>query len=196
VRSTIAPRGPRGPSRSVLARAFALAAAVACAVATAAARAEDRPVATAAGEAPADQPPVVMDEQVVRLPRAEASGDPLAAATVVEAARFAGEAKGVAELVSTAPGVAVSDYGGLGQLTTVSIRGSTANGVLVLLDGLPLNTAFGGAVDLSTIPAGWIDRIEVVRGAEGALYGPGALGGVVNVLTPRGRPGRWSAPGG
>jgi outer membrane cobalamin receptor len=139
------------------------------------------------------QEPVLLDEQVVRLPRATPAGDPLAAATVVEAARFEGEAKGVAELAATAPGVAVADYGGLGQLTTVSIRGSTANGVLVLLDGLPLNTAFGGAVDLSSIPAGWVDRVEVVRGAEGAVYGQGALGGVVNVLTPAPRPGRWSA---
>ena len=202
MRSTIAPWGPCAPSRSVPVRALALAAAVACAVGTAPARAQAPDAAAASpgpapgargADAPDDPRPVLMEEQVVRLPRAEAGGDPLAAATVVEAARFEGEAKGVAELVSTAPGVAVSDYGGLGQLTTVSIRGSTANGVLVMLDGLPLNTAFGGAVDLSTIPRGWIERVEVVRGAEGALYGPGAMGGVVNVLTPQARPGRWSA---
>ncbi|HET9551400.1 MAG TPA: TonB-dependent receptor [Anaeromyxobacteraceae bacterium] len=133
-----------------------------------------------------------MEEQVVRLPRAEAAGDPTAAATVVEASRFEGEAKGVAQLVATAPGVAVNDYGGLGQLTTISIRGSTADGVLVLLDGLPLNTAFGGGVDLSSIPRGWIERVEVVRGPEGAYYGAGALGGVVNVITRPARAGAWS----
>jgi outer membrane cobalamin receptor len=140
-----------------------------------------------------EPPPALMDEQVVRLPRAEAAGDPTAAATVISAARFAGEAKDVAQLVATSPGVAVADYGGLGQLTTVSIRGSTADGVLVLLDGLPLNSAFGGAVDLSSIPRGWIERIEVLRGPEGALYGAGALGGVVNVITRRAAAGQWSA---
>jgi vitamin B12 transporter len=138
-------------------------------------------------------PPVLMDEQQVRLPRAGAPGDPTSAATVIEASRFAGEAKDVAQLVATSPGVAVNDYGGLGQLTTVSIRGSTADGVLVLLDGLPLNTAFGGAVDLSSIPRGWIERIEVLRGPEGALFGAGALGGVVNVITRRAAAGQWSA---
>jgi vitamin B12 transporter len=144
--------------------------------------------------AAADDPPAVeLDEIVVRLPRAEAEDDQTASATVVEADRFAGEAKGVAELVATAPGVAVNDYGGLGQLATASIRGSTADGVLVLLDGLPLNTAFGGGVDLSTIPRHWIDRIEVVRGPEGARYGSGSLGGVLNVVTRRPEAGRWSA---
>ncbi len=140
-----------------------------------------------------EPPPVLMDEQLVRLPRAEAAGDPTAAATVISAARFAGGAKDVAQLVATSPGVAVADYGGLGQLTTVSIRGSTADGVLVLLDGLPLNSAFGGAVDLSSIPRGWIDRIEVLRGPEGARHGAGALGGVVNVITRRAASGQWSA---
>jgi iron complex outermembrane receptor protein len=124
--------------------------------------------------------------------RTRAAQDPTAAATVVEAGRFAGEAKGVADLVATAPGVAVNEYGGLGQLATASIRGSTASGVLVLLDGLPLNTGLGGGVDLSSIPRSWIDRIEIVRGAEGAHYGSGSLGGVVNVITRRAPAGTWS----
>ncbi|HEX9051411.1 MAG TPA: TonB-dependent receptor [Anaeromyxobacter sp.] len=124
---------------------------------------------------------------------ARAAQDPTASATVVEADRFAGEAKGVADLVATAPGVAVNDYGGLGHLATASIRGSTASGVLVLLDGLPLNTGLGGSVDLSSIPRAWIDRIEIVRGAEGAHYGSGSLGGVINVITRRAPAGTWSA---
>ena len=164
-------------------------------LAVAAARADDPavPAGAATREAPDPAAPEMeLDELVVRLPRAEAGRDPTASVTVVEAARFAGEAKGVAELVATAPGVAVSDYGGLGQLATVSIRGSTSSGVLVLIDGLRLDTAFGGGVDLSTIPRHWIERIEVVRGAEGAHYGAGALGGVVNVVTRRGEAGAWS----
>lgn len=141
----------------------------------------------------AEDPPVVtLPEVEVRLPRT-APQDPTSAATVVDAARFAGEPKDVAALVSTAPGVAVQDYGGLGQLATVSLRGASADGVKVLLDGLPLNTAAGGSVDLSTIPTGWVDRIEVVRGAEGARYGAGAMGGVVHVVTRTAAAGEWSA---
>lgn len=138
-------------------------------------------------------PPIALPEVEVRLPAAEATADPTAAVTVVSAERFAGEAKQVAELVATAPGVAVSGYGGLGQLATASIRGSTPDGVRVLLDGLPLNTAFGGGVDLSTIPRQWISRLEVVRGPEGALYGAGAMGGALNVVTRRAAAGTWSA---
>lgn len=142
---------------------------------------------------PPDDLPMVGESVVTGQPRHRAAGDPTASATVIAADDFAGEAKRVAELVSTAPGVAVDDYGGLGQLATASIRGSTASGVLVLLDGIPLQTAFGGGVDLSSIPRGWIDRIEVVRGVEGAHYGTGSLGGVLNVVTARPLDGRWSA---
>jgi iron complex outermembrane receptor protein len=75
----------------------------------------------------------------------------------------------------------------------VSIRGASAEQVKVLLDGAPLNSAAGGGVDLSSIPAPWISRIEVVRGTEGIHHGTGALGGVVNVVTAPPRAGQWSA---
>lgn len=149
------------------------------------------PFALARGDEPPEQT-IPAEEVVVVGRRLRTPRDATASATVVSAERFAGEAKGVAELVATAPGVAVNEYGGLGHLTTISIRGSTADGVLVLLDGLPLNTAFGGGVDLSSIPRHWIDRIEVVRGPEGAHYGAGALGGVVNVVTRTGTTDTWS----
>ncbi len=136
---------------------------------------------------------MVLDEQVIQLPRAPAPQDPTASATVVEAGRFAGELKSVAELAATAPGVAIRSSGGLGQLSTISIRGSNAGGVRVLLDGIPLDTAAGGGVDLSTIPLHWVDRVEVVRGAEGAYFGAGALGGAVNVVTLPAVAGKWGA---
>jgi outer membrane cobalamin receptor len=141
---------------------------------------------------PDDAPEVELYETVVRLRRREPAG-PGGAATVVEAQRFAGEAKSVAELVATAPGVAVREYGGLGQLATASIRGSSASGVRVLVDGLALDTAFGGGVNLSTIPRQWVSSIEVVRGPEGVRFGAGALGGAVNVVTRPAGGERWSA---
>ncbi|HEX9400215.1 MAG TPA: TonB-dependent receptor [Anaeromyxobacter sp.] len=168
--------------------------AVASAAVGAAPTASVEPASTPSTSTATASPPSP-DEIVIvgRRLRTEAQRDRTASATVISAERFAGEAKGVAELVATAPGVAVNDYGGLGRLATASIRGSTADGVLVLLDGIPLNTSFGGGVDLSSIPRAWIDRIEVVRGVEGAHYGAGALGGVVNVITRRPAPGAWSA---
>jgi outer membrane cobalamin receptor len=147
---------------------------------------------SAATEAEVPLPELTEIVVVGRRARGQVERDPTASATVISVERFQGEAKNVAELVATAPGVAVSDYGGLGHLSTISIRGSTADGVLVLLDGLPLNSAAGGGVDLASIPRHWIERIEVIRGPEGAAYGAGALGGVVNVVTRAGR-GRASA---
>jgi outer membrane cobalamin receptor len=153
--------------------------------------------APALADEPGDQPapgsaPVELPEQVVRLPRAQAT-DPTSAATVVDAERFAAEAKAVAEIVATAPGVSVREQGGLGQLATVSIRGASADGVKVLLDGLPLTTAAGGGVDLSRIPRHWVSSAEIVRGPEGARWGAGALGGVVNLVTRPAGGAEWSA---
>jgi len=140
-----------------------------------------------------EQEPVQLEEAVISLSQRPAVADPTASATVVDAARYGGELKGVAELAGTAPGVAIRSDGGMGQLSTVSIRGSSSSGVRVLLDGIPLDTAAGGAVDLSSIPLHWISRVEVVRGAEGAYYGAGALGGAVNVVTLPATTTAWSA---
>jgi outer membrane cobalamin receptor len=142
---------------------------------------------------PAPSPAFGESIVVVGTRRRGAAADPTAAATVVDAGRFAGETKSVADLLATAPGVAVNAYGGLGQLATASIRGSTADQVPVFLDGLPLLSAGGGGVDLSRIPRQWIDRIEVLRGAEGARFGAGALGGVLNIVTRPAAGGAWAA---
>ncbi|HEX9243146.1 MAG TPA: TonB-dependent receptor [Anaeromyxobacter sp.] len=128
-----------------------------------------------------------------RRPQAAAAVAPGASVTVVDAERFAGEAKGAGAMLATSPGVAVTEQGAPGQASTVSIRGASAQQVKVLLDGVPLNSAAGGGVDLSTIPPQWISRIEVVRGTEGVHHGTGALGGVVNVVTAPPRAGAWSA---
>jgi len=97
----------------------------ACALAARAqALAGDDPPATStptstAAETPAERgredEPVELPEVLVRVPRAEARADPAAAASVVSADRFAGEAKGVAELLSTVPGVAITRHGSVGQ---------------------------------------------------------------------------------
>lgn len=62
-------------------------------------------------------------------------------------------------------------------------RGSGQGRVLILLDGMPLNNAYTGAVNWTGIPMSEVDRIEVVRGPFSSLYGGNAMGGVVNVMT-------------
>ncbi|NTW59632.1 MAG: TonB-dependent receptor, partial [Nitrospirae bacterium] len=91
----------------------------------------------------------------------------------------------VSEAVRTATGVAVSDQGPIGALTTATIRGANYSQVLVLLDGIRMNSPRDGGVDLSALPVSLddIDRIEIVRGPGSALYGADAMGGVVNIIT-------------
>ncbi len=108
---------------------------------------------------------------------------PSAFSTVIELESFTGEYKTAAELLSFSPGVVVRDYGGFGQLKTMSIRGSSNNQVVIMLDGVRLNNPIGGGVDLSTIPTSYVDKFEVVRGGASAYAGTDALGGVVNIVT-------------
>ncbi len=91
----------------------------------------------------------------------------------------------VGEAIAFLPDTVSRAYGGPGSLITPSIRGSTAEQVLVLLDGVPLNGALAGQVDLSTIPVDDVERIEVLRGPFSAIYGSGALGGVISIITRR-----------
>lgn len=68
-------------------------------------------------------------------------------------------------------------------VTLRGVSGSGASRTLVLADGVPLNDPFGSWVYWNRVPQAAVDRVEVVRGAIGDLYGAGALGGVVQVLT-------------
>lgn len=92
-------------------------------------------------------------------------------------------ARTVADALSALPDVAVRSYGGLGSLAQASIRGSSPAQVLVLLDGVPLNSVASGQVDLSTISTDAVERIELLPGPFAAIYGSGALGGVINIVT-------------
>ena len=84
------------------------------------------------------------------------------------------------------PGVDVQRKGSPGNLENIKIRGGLAGHTLVLIDGFPVNSpAIDGAYDVSTLPVGRFDRIEVVRGPQSALYGSNAMSGVVNFLPPR-----------
>lgn len=92
-------------------------------------------------------------------------------------------------------GVTVKDFGGLGSLSTVSIRGTSSNQVIVLLDGIRINTASDSGVDLSTLPLTSIEKIEVLRGADSAVFGSGAMGGVINLVSRKHSSDGWSGDG-
>jgi outer membrane cobalamin receptor len=81
-------------------------------------------------------------------------------------------------------GIDIKSNGGFGQVSTLSLRGSSASQVLVLLDGRPLNYINTGIFNLSDFPTEQVERIEIVRGPLSSLYGANALGGVVNIISP------------
>ena len=87
------------------------------------------------------------------------------------------------EIISSVMGVQLSKMGNSAQPSFISIRGSSPEQVLVLLNGKRMNSSQGGGVDLSTIPPESIKEIEVIQGAGSAVYGANAFGGVVNIKT-------------
>lgn len=101
----------------------------------------------------------------------------------------------LAEALATVPGMRLVQGGGLGQQASAFLRGSNSRHVLVLLDGVPVNDPSepNGAFNFGNELLGDIERIEVVRGPASALYGSGAIGGVINLITrraPMGTPAR------
>ena len=91
----------------------------------------------------------------------------------------------VSDLLAQTPGVSVARNGGIGQATSVFIRGADSDQTVVLVDGVQLNdpsTTSGGFNFANLLTAG-ISRIEILRGAQSTLYGSQAIGGVVNIVT-------------
>lgn len=88
------------------------------------------------------------------------------------------------DLLQDVPGIAVSRSGGIGSQTQIRMRGAEANQVLVLIDGIEANDPAGNDEFAFQHLTTWdVERIEVVRGPQSALWGSDALAGVVNVIT-------------
>src|SRR4029434_6333651 len=88
----------------------------------------------------------------------------------------------VSEVLRDVAGINVIQTGSMGAATSVFIRGSTSNQVLVLVDGVEINSTTTGAYDFANLTTESIERIEVLRGAGGTLYGSQAIGGVIFFL--------------
>ena len=90
------------------------------------------------------------------------------------------------ELLQTQPGVEVTSNGGVGSLSNIYLRGSGANQVVVLLNGVRVNSVTAGATYFGNISLSQIERVEILRGPASSLYGQDAIGGVIQIFTKGG----------
>lgn len=95
----------------------------------------------------------------------------------------------VGDVLRTVPGVSVQQNGGPGSLTSVFVRGTNPDQVLVLIDGINVSdpSSATGSVDFGNFLTENLDRVEVVRGPMSTLYGSQAIGGVINMVTKAGK---------
>jgi vitamin B12 transporter len=134
-------------------------------------------------------PVITLPETIVTATRIPTPAERVPAAiTVIDRQEI--EERGyqsLAEALAAVPGLRLVQTGGLGQQASAFIRGSNSRHVLVLLDGVPVNDASepNGAFNFGNELLGDIERIEIVRGPGSSLYGSGAIGGVINLVTRR-----------
>lgn len=110
-----------------------------------------------------------------------------AAVTVVDGEEIEQQqAESVVEVLREVPGVDVVQNGSRGTSTELFIRGADADQTLVMIDGVEVNSVTIGAFDFGALTTDNVERVEVVRGGGGTLYGSQAVGGVVNIITRAG----------
>lgn len=149
----------------------------------------------------AAEEPTELEQIVVTATRtAQTADETLASVTVITREEIERrQVQSVQEVLRGVPGLHVTNSGGLGKFTSVFLRGTNSDHVLVLIDGIRVGSATSGRTAFQLIPIDQIERIEIVRGPRASLYGSEALGGVIQIFTRKGggalRP-RVSAGGG
>ncbi|WP_372764010.1 TonB-dependent receptor domain-containing protein [Litorivivens sp.] len=117
----------------------------------------------------------------------ETASESLATTTLIERTDIDRlQATELSELLMGLPGLSVSNSGGPGKSTSLFVRGTESDHVLVLIDGVKVGSATSGAAAFEHIPVAQIERIELVRGPRSSLYGSEALGGVIQIFTRNG----------
>ncbi|TYP61671.1 TonB-dependent vitamin B12 receptor [Stutzerimonas stutzeri] len=131
--------------------------------------------------------PLNLNEQVVTATRTEQVLSPIASTSVITREQIVrSQVQSVPELLRGLAGVNVASNGGRGKTSSVYLRGTSSQHLLVLVDGVKIGSATSGGASLENIPVEQIERIELVRGPRSSLYGSEAVGGVMQIFTRRG----------
>ena len=96
------------------------------------------------------------------------------------------QARSVEDLLRGTQGISITNNGGPGKNTSVFMRGTESDHILVLIDGVRAGSATSGGAAYGNIPIEQIERIEIVRGPRSSLYGSEAIGGVIQIFTRKG----------
>ncbi|MBB5861397.1 TonB-dependent vitamin B12 receptor [Xanthomonas arboricola] len=132
-----------------------------------------------------------LDQVVVTASRtAQTQDQTLAPVTVIDRAQIERrQVNSLQDLLRGEAGVALANNGGPGKPTSLFLRGTESDQVVVLIDGVRIGSATSGGAALQDLPIEQIERIEIVRGPFSSLYGSEALGGVIQIFTrrPQGR---------
>ena len=110
-----------------------------------------------------------------------------AAYSVVDVAARTDQFVDTAELIENEVGVQIRKFGAVGSFSTAVLRGASSQQLMIYLDGVAINTAAIGAVDLSSIDVNDIERIEIYRGSTPIEFGQASIGGAINIVSKKTR---------
>lgn len=131
-------------------------------------------------QAATDQDPII----VTATRTAQTMDETLASVTVITREDIERkQAQSLMAILSGVSGIQMTRNGGHGKATSMFLRGSNSNHVLVLVDGVKVGSATFGTAPWQHLPPSQIERIEIVRGPRSSLYGSDAIGGVIHIFT-------------
>ena len=95
----------------------------------------------------------------------------------------------IVDLLQRQPGIEISNSGGLGKQSSIYMRGANANQLIVLVDGVRMNSITTGLTSFENLPLSQIEKIEILRGPTASLYGSDGIGGVIQIFTKKNKSG-------
>jgi len=136
----------------------------------------------------AQETPQNLPDMLVTATRTEMAKNQLAAAATVYTRKDIErlQAKTLPELLSGTTGIDIVQSGGYGKTTSVFMRGTNSDHVLVLIDGIKVGSVTLGTTPFEFIPIDQVERVEIIRGPQSSLYGSEAIGGVIQIFTRKG----------